>query len=75
MYTVRILDKSKKNLREFLHVSEITYSDYVSDIILKGEDILKHSYSLTGIMHFYSETGNYTVTSDIIGTLEIEKEC
>lgn len=74
MYTVSILDKSKKIIRTYEHISKITYSDYIDDVVVNGEEILTHRFPLDCTLRLYSSTGNYVVSSDIIGTLEIEKE-
>ncbi|WP_024348185.1 hypothetical protein [Lacrimispora indolis] len=76
MYTVTILEKSKKTLRTYQHINKIVYSDLVEDIVLENGSILTHSFPLGSILNLYlfSENGNYTVFADIIGTLEIEKE-
>lgn len=74
MYTITILEKSKKTLRTYQHISKITYSDLLDDVVLEGECILTHSFPTNMDLHFYSATGNYTISGDIIGTIEIEKE-
>lgn len=74
MYTITILDTSKKTLRTFRHINKITYANLIEDIELKDDAILSHSFSLDNDLHFYSDTGNYTISAKIIGTLEIEKE-
>ena len=74
MFKITILDKSKKILRTYPHITKIMYNNYAEDVVLEGEEILNHHFPLVHHYHFYSETGNYTVTSDIIGAFEIEKE-
>lgn len=74
MFKITILDKSKKILRTYPHITKIVYNDYVEDVILEGDAILNHQFPLIGNHHFYSKSGNYTVSADIIGTFEIEKE-
>lgn len=74
MYTVTILEKPKKILRTYHHINKICYSDFVEKIVLEGESILTHSFSIGLDLHLYSPTGNYNISGDIIGTLEIEKE-
>lgn len=74
MYTITILEKSNKILRVFEHIVRVTYSDLVEDIVLEGDNILTHSFPLGLDLHFYSSTGNYIVSGDIIATLEIQKE-
>lgn len=74
MYTVSILDKSKKVVRTYEHINKITYLDYINDVTVCDEEILTHRFPLSCTLHLYSSTGNYVVSSDIIGTLEIEKE-
>lgn len=74
MFKITILDKSKKILRTYPHITKITYNNYVEDVVLEGDEILNHHFPLIGYHHFYSESGNYTVSPDIIGTFEIEKE-
>ena len=74
MFKITILDKSKKILRTYPHITKIIYNNYAEDIVLEGDEILYHQFPLTGYHHFYSETGNYTVAPDIIGTFEIEKK-
>lgn len=74
MFTVTIFDKSKKQFRTYLHIEKIIYRNYFDDVILEGDDILSHKFALTGDLHLYSSSGNYTVSNGIIGALEIEKE-
>lgn len=74
MFTITILDKSKKILRTYPHITKIVYNNYIEDIVLEGDEILNHHFPLTGFHYFYSKNGNYSVSPDIIGTLEIEKE-
>ncbi len=74
MYTITILDKSKRILRTYRHITKIVYGDSITTITLEDDAILSHQFSLFGSYHFYSDTGNYTVTSDIIGVIEAEKE-
>lgn len=74
MYTVTILEKSKKTLRTYQGIVKVMYFDLVDDIVLEGDAILTHTFPTDMDLHFYSATGNYTVSGDIIGTIEIEKE-
>ena len=75
MFTVTILDKSRKHLRTYKHITKIVYNIYGEEVMLEGNEILSHSFALTGqAIHFYSTSGNYVVSNDIIGTLEVEKE-
>ncbi len=74
MYAVSIMDKSKKLVRTYEHISKITYSDMVDDVVVEGDDILTHQFPINFDMHLYSETGSYSISSDIIGAFEIEKE-
>lgn len=74
MYTVSILDKSKKIIRTYEHINKITYSDYIDDVVVSGEEMLTHCFPLDYTLRLYSSTGNYVVSGDIIGALEIEKE-
>jgi hypothetical protein len=74
MLTVTILDKSKKHLRTYKHITKIVYNNHVEEVVLEGDEILSHYFALTKPLHLYSDSGNYVVSNDIIGTLEIEKE-
>ena len=74
MYTVSILDKSKKIIRTYKHINKITYSDYIDDVTVSEEEMLSHRFPLDCTLRLYSSVGNYVISSDIIGTLEIEKE-
>ncbi len=74
MFKVTILDNSKKILRTYPHITKIIYNNYVEDVILEGDEILNHKFPLTGYHYFCSKSGNYTVSANIIGALEIEKE-
>lgn len=74
MYAVTILEKSKKTLRTYQHITKIMYYDLLDGVILEGDAILTHNFPTNMDLHLYSSTGNYTVSGDIIGTIEIEKE-
>lgn len=74
MYTVSILDKSKKVIRTYEHISKITYSDYIDDVVVGEEEMLTHCFPLDCTLRMYSSMGNYVVSGDIIGALEIEEE-
>lgn len=74
MFTVSIMDKSKKSIRTYEHINKITYSDMVDDVVMEGDDILTHQFPINFDLHLYSETGSYTISSDVIGTFEINKE-
>lgn len=74
MYTVSILDKSKKIIRIYKHINKITYSDFIDDVTVGEEEMLTHRFPLDRTLYLYSFSGNYVVSGDIIGTLEIEKE-
>lgn len=74
MYTVTILEKSKKVLRTYEHINKIICDDLTSELILEGDAILTHQYKFINYLFLFSEIGNYTILSDIIGTLEIESE-
>ncbi len=74
MYKVTILDSSKKNIRTYEHINKIAYTTIMDTTVVEGDDILTHSFSLEFPLHLYSDTGNYLISSSIIGALEIEKE-
>ena len=74
MFTVSIMDKSKKSVRTYEHITKITYSDLVDDVVVENADILTHQFPIDYELHLYSETGNYVISPDVIGTFEIEKE-
>ncbi len=74
MYTVSILDKSKKIIRTYKHINKITYSDYIDDVTVGEEEMLSHRFPLDCTFRLYSSVGNYVVSGDIIGALEIEEE-
>lgn len=74
MFKIIIIDKANKVIRTYPHITKIVYESYLDDVILEGDDILNHKFALDVDYYFYSTSGNYTVSSDIIGTLEIEKE-
>lgn len=74
MYTVSIMDKSKKSVRTYEHINKIAYSDLVDEVVVENNDILTYNFPIDFDLHLYSDTGNYVVSSDIIGALEIKKE-
>ncbi|MDE6056310.1 MAG: hypothetical protein K2G55_21700 [Lachnospiraceae bacterium] len=74
MFTVTILDKSKKQLRTYKHITKIVYNNFIEEVVLEGDEILSHPFALTAPLHLYSDSGNYVISNDIIGTLEVEKE-
>lgn len=74
MFTVSIMDKSKKTVRTYEHITKITYSDLIDDVVVESADILTHQFPIDYELHLYSATGNYVISPDVIGTLEIKKE-
>lgn len=74
MFTISVMDKSKKSVRTYEHINKITYSDMVDDVVVENEKILTHDFPLDFTLHLYSESGNYAISPDVIGTFEIVKE-
>lgn len=74
MFTISIMDKSKKSVRTYEHINKITYSDLIDEVVVENDAILTYNFPIGFDLHLYSNTGNYVISCDVIGTLEIQKE-
>lgn len=74
MYTITVFDKSKKVFKTYKHITKVLYSDALGINEVSGNDILTHRFQLCFDITLYSATGNYNISSSILGALDIEAE-
>ena len=74
MFTVHIFNKKEHLFLTYEHVEKITYYDAFTENVLTQENMLSHEFQLGYDLHIFSRNGNYTVSRDLIGVIEIIKE-
>lgn len=74
MFTVNIFNKKEQKFLTYEHVHKIIYEDVVSENILTEDNIFSHKFQLGYDLHIFSQTGNFTVSYELIGVIEIIKE-
>lgn len=50
---------------------KLTYCDMIEEHMLTEKNMLTHNFQLGFDLHFFSESGNYTVSQDLIGVIEV----
>lgn len=74
MYRVNIYDSQKNLFRTYEHIEKVSYSDALDEVEVSGDKLLTHKFHLCFDLCLFSKAGNYTVSSRLLGAIEIEKE-
>lgn len=76
MYTVTIYDTSMKKFKSYSSIHTIKYFDNIIEsdwITVTGDDILTHHFPFNCNYQLLADNGNYSISSSIIGSFEIQK--
>lgn len=46
MFTISIMDKSKKSVRTYEHINKITYSDLIDEVVVENDAILTYNFPI-----------------------------
>lgn len=74
-YKVSVYNKSNKQFATYDKIHTINCVNGLGDVeeTITGEDMLTHTF-LTGYDYqLLSDTGNYAISSSVIGTMQVEK--
>lgn len=75
MFTVTIFDKSKNLFKTYKHIQTIKHFDECDGWVVKTEnEILSYRFPTFCSYQLISDIGNYNINSDIVGSIDIEKE-
>lgn len=74
MFQVAIYDPKKRLVATYANIHTIKYINILGEtVIVAGDEMLTHEFSLYADYHLYSDDGNYAISKSVIGTFEVTK--